>query len=360
MADRPGHSGPTPPRYRVDGQLTDQKPPKADRRPIAGVERPPEGGRPVVIYGAAQERPAFPLRPLDLDCVKPATLSAEGRAEVIQLVRLVQTDFDPERDPRGWESVADIVRGAGRTPDEVRQMDYRELAAFFRVNHEAQKIRLGGAIETTTPSIVSYNAAQAGGQGVLRVGTRGRDTRKIDVDSALGKLEAKLRKELVRELGSESAADAALVDRLYSLSAESLAPMLKSVGCKTSAKTIYRPGNSRKYESWARYRHPSAGPVADVDLGPAYSSSEAGGEGLADGCKGDGFDDSPDPTIHLESGHRPSATDAANDAMNSGHISKRTGGRGITRIGKTAAEKAADDAADRFAREAGIDLPPAE
>lgn len=159
MADRPGHSGPTPPRYRVDGQLTDQKPPKADRRPIAGVERPPEGGRPVVVYGAAQERPAFPLRPLDLDCVKPATLCAEDRAEVVRLVRLVQTDFDPERDPRGWESVADIVRGAGRTPDEVRQMDYRELAAFFRVNHEAQKIRLFGAIETTTPSIVSYNAA---------------------------------------------------------------------------------------------------------------------------------------------------------------------------------------------------------
>jgi hypothetical protein len=113
----------------------------------------------VVVYGAAQERPAFPLRPLDLGCVKPATLSAEDCAEVVRLVRLVQTDFDPERDPRGWESVADIVRGAGRTPDEVRQMDYRELAAFFRVNHEAQKIRLGGTIETNTPSIVSYNAA---------------------------------------------------------------------------------------------------------------------------------------------------------------------------------------------------------
>jgi hypothetical protein len=38
-------------------------------------------------------------------------------------------------------------------------MNYAALAAFFRVNHEAVKIRLGGTIETTTPSIVSYNAA---------------------------------------------------------------------------------------------------------------------------------------------------------------------------------------------------------
>lgn len=352
MADRPGHSGPTPPRYRVDGQLTDQKPPKADRRPIAGVERPPEGGRPVVIYGAAQERPAFPLRPLDLDCVKPATLSAEGRAEVIQLVRLVQTDFDPERDPRGWESVADIVRGAGRTPDEVRQMDYRELAAFFRVNHEAQKIRLGGTIETTTPSIVSYNAAPASGQGVLRVGRRGRDTRKIDVDGALGKLEAKMLKELVRELGSETAAQAALVDRLYSLSAENLQPLLKAVGCVASAKTISR---SDRYISWERYRRPAAPPGTAVDVGPAALSGRPAHSG-----------DAADDTLrHWRrdaglSDVRPSAADATADAIDSGQLSKRAGGRGITRIGKTAAERAAEDAADRFAREAGVDLPPAE
>lgn len=151
----------------------------------------------------------------------------------------------------------------------------------------------------------------------------------------------------------------AMIRELYSLSAEELEILLgKRLRRKVSARTIRR--KSEKYASWARYRHPSARPVADVDLGPAYSSSEAGGEGLADGCKGGGFDDSPDPTIHLESGRRPSATDAANDAMNSGHLSKRTGGRGITRTGKTAAEKAAEDAADRFAREAGIDLPPAE
>lgn len=158
MADRPGHSGPTPPRYRVDGQLTDQKPPKADRRPIAGVERPPEGGRPVVVYGAAQERPAFPRRPLDPACLEPSDLPADQKAEVVRLVRLIQTDFDPESDPRGWDSVAEIVRGI-HSADTVRQMDYPALAAFFRVRHGQLKIQLGGTIETNTPSIVSYNAS---------------------------------------------------------------------------------------------------------------------------------------------------------------------------------------------------------
>jgi hypothetical protein len=161
MDDPTGRSGPTPPRYRVDGELTDQKPPKAERRPIVAVESDPADGRLVVVFGAAQHRPAFPLRPLDLDCVKSATLSVDDRAEVVRLVRLVQTDFDPEADPRGWDSVADIVLGAGRPPEQVRQMDYRQLAAFFRVNHHGQTIRLGGAIETNTPSVVSCNAKQS-------------------------------------------------------------------------------------------------------------------------------------------------------------------------------------------------------
>jgi hypothetical protein len=285
------------------------------------------GQRPPIVGPGRPGRPPYPKWPLDPDCLEPG----EPRPDVVELVRLVQTDFDPETDPTGWDSVADLVRGAGRPWDEVRQMDYHQLDAFFRVNHEAQKLRLGGAIETNTPSIASYNPSQASGQGVFRVGRRGRDTRKIDVDGALGKLETKLRKELIRELGSESAADAALVDRLYSLSAESLVPMLKSVGCKTSAKTIYRPGNSQKYESWGRYRKPGATAAVDLDVGPAALSAV-----------------------------RPTAADAADDAVNSGHLSIRSGGRGVTYIGKTAAEKAAEDAADRFAREAGIDLPPAE
>jgi hypothetical protein len=178
-----------------------------------------------------------------------------------------------------------------------------------------------------------------------------RSTAKIDVDGPLGKLETKMRRELVKELGSEAAAGVALGERLYSLSAEELAPMLKRVGCKTSGKTIRR--NSEKYDSWESYRRPSAAAAVDVDVGPAYSASRLDGEDSAE----DGGEDSPP---HLESGRRPRASDAAEDAVYSGHLSRRTGGRGIARIGKTAAEKAAEDEADRFAREAGVDLPPAE
>jgi hypothetical protein len=160
----------------------------------------------------------------------------------------------------------------------------------------------------------------------------GRSTRKIDVDHALGKLEAKMQKELSRDLGSESATESALVEQLYSLSAENLVAMLRErTRFKVSAKTIRRPGNSQKYEAWGRYRSPRAPSVTDVDVGPAALSDV-----------------------------RPRAADVADDAVDSGNLSRRAGGRGTTRIGKTASEKAAEDAADRFAQEAGVELPPAE
>lgn len=347
MADRPGHSGPTPPRYRVDGQLTDQKPPKADRRPIAGVERSPEGGRPVVVYGAAQERPAFPRRPLDPACLEPSDLPADQKADVVRLVRLIQTDFDPESDPRGWDSVAEIVRGI-HPEDTVRRMDYPTLVAFFRVRHGQLKIQLGGTIETNTPSIVSYNVTPPAQARPL-----GHSTKAIDVDGPLGKIETKMRKVLEAELGSEAAAAAALVDKLYSLSAEDLGPMLRRVGCTADPRTIRR--NSKKYQAWTRYRRPAAPLGTAVDVGPAALSGRPANSG-----------DAADDTLRhwrREAGLsdvRPSAADATADAIDSGQLSKRAGGRGITRIGKTAAEKATEDAADRFAREAGVDLPPAE
>ena len=105
------------------------------------------------------ERPAFPEHPLDPSCVVAATLSANVKTEVVRLVRLVQPDFDPEKDPRGWDSVAELVWGSGRPAGEVRQMGYGELDAFFRVRHGQLKIQLGGTIETNTPSITFCDAA---------------------------------------------------------------------------------------------------------------------------------------------------------------------------------------------------------
>jgi hypothetical protein len=113
------------------------------------------GQRPAIVGPGRPGRPSYPKWPLDPDCLEPG----EPRLDVVELVRLVQTDFAPETDPAGWDSVAELVRGSGRPWEEVRQMDYDQLAAFFRVRSGSLKIQLGGVVETNTATIVSYNAA---------------------------------------------------------------------------------------------------------------------------------------------------------------------------------------------------------
>ena len=158
---------------------------------------------------------------------------------------------------------------------------------------------------------------------------RRHNTRKIDVNAALGKLESKMRKELLQKLCSRSDVQAALVARLYSLSAEDQAPMLKDVKCQTSAKTIRR---SNKYKSWEPYRRPLPPTAPDLDCGPAALAAI-----------------------------KPHAADLVDDAVNSGQLSLRVGDRGTTHTAnKTKAEKAREAEADLLAQQAGIELPPAE
>lgn len=135
---------------------------------------------PSSVFASANDRPAFPVRPLDRSCVDPAPLAESDRQEVIRLVRLVQTDFDPQADSSGWDCVAEIM-SEFRQGDKLHDVDYPQLAAFFRVRHEQLKAHLGGAIETTKPSIVSYASKQStpptGGQETPRrrrsIGTSG-------------------------------------------------------------------------------------------------------------------------------------------------------------------------------------------
>jgi hypothetical protein len=296
--------------------------------------------------GNSQERPCFPARPLDPCCLLPANLSSADKAEVISLVRQVQTDFDPETDPRGWDSVAVLVRGVGYGEEECRRMDYPQLSAIFRTSAAQMRLQKTGSlvcgIATATSTIIRLNESAmpspppADGSRVLRLGAGGHSTRAIDVDGPLGKIETKMRKELVEELGSESAAQAALVERLYSLSAEDLEPMLRRVGCKADPRTVRR--RSDRYKSWEQYRKPPPPPPSEAaDLGPA---GRAG----------------------AEEGEVPSPSRAATtaDDLNSGGLSIRSGGRGAAKPRQTAAERAADREAEQFARDAGIELPPAE
>jgi hypothetical protein len=291
------------------------------------------------------KRPAFPTRPLEPTCAIDADLALEQRDEIVRLVRLVQTDFDPDKDPNGWDSVAVLVRGVGYSDEEIRKMGYSQLSAIFRTSAAQIRLQKTGSlvcgIATATSTIVRLDESAmppsppADGSRVLRPGVGGRSTRAIDVDSPLGKIETKMRNELVEELGSESAAQAAIVERLYSLSAEDLEPMLRRVGCKVDARTVRR--RSTRYKSWERYRKPLAPPSESVDLGPAGRAGAEEGEA---------------PT--------PSRAVAAGDDLNSGGLSMRCGGRRTARVRKTAAERAAEDAADQFARDAGVELPNAD
>jgi hypothetical protein len=160
-----------------------------------------------------------------------------------------------------------------------------------------------------------------------------RSTKKIDVDRYLGKLETWMRKKFEADFGqSETTIMEAMIREVYSLSAEGLVPLLKPLGFKGSAKTVRRRGNSEKYAAWKRYRKPLSAAGAAVD--PTQ------------------------PTARHQV--RSEATARVEDAVESGNLNLRVGGRGITQTRKNAADRAADREAEQFARDAGIELPPAD
>jgi hypothetical protein len=158
-----------------------------------------------------------------------------------------------------------------------------------------------------------------------------RSTKKIDVDHYLGRLEAQMRKKIAAELGSsETAIMEAMIREVYSLSAEDLVPLLKPLGFKGVAKTTRR--NSEKYGAWERYRKPLSAAGAAVDPTQPTARNQVLSE----------------------------ATARVEDAVESGNLNLRVGGRGITQTRKNAAERAADRDAEKFARDAGVELPPAD
>jgi hypothetical protein len=133
-----------------------------------------------VAGGDFHESPSFPARPLDPCCLASAELSSADKVEIVSLVRKVQTDFDPEADARGWDSVAVLVRGVGYGAEEVRQMDYPQLAAIFRTSGAQMRLQKTGSvacgIATSTSTIVRLDDSAApppppsDGSRVLRFG----------------------------------------------------------------------------------------------------------------------------------------------------------------------------------------------
>jgi len=78
---------------------------------------------------ARKGNPAWPLRPLDPFCFD----YGEPSLELTVLIQKLLPDFDPESDKRWWLQVAELVRRAGRTSEEVAAMGCDELVAFFRI-----------------------------------------------------------------------------------------------------------------------------------------------------------------------------------------------------------------------------------
>lgn len=119
--------------------------------PIVGSAAPIVGpGRP--------GKPAFPVRPLDPECMDPGP----PRLDVVELVRRVVGDFDPETDPTGWEAVAQLVHRESRySRDEVRSMTFNDVEMFFRTFAGSTVIQLGGVVHTNTATIVRMDAQPA-------------------------------------------------------------------------------------------------------------------------------------------------------------------------------------------------------
>lgn len=247
-------------------------------------------------------RLSFPSRPLDLSCEEPSDRTPPERVETVRLVQLVIQDFDPASDPRGWDAVAAIVRDStGRSRDDIADMTYAEVDAFFRINAAMlRKGRCGGvnyAIETNTVQIVtartSVVAAEATGAFSLapaplpRKSEPPRDTSKIDADAFLEKLRQRRFKQYCQEFkGDKSAAGIAVNERVKSLSSQRLLSILQNeVGYPGESHRPIQDCDTYKLK-WHAFRHPSQAitgrTVASVE---AVSSS---GVTMRTGARADG------------------------------------------------------------------------
>lgn len=198
MADAHGRPRTIKPLYRVDGRITDQKPPASENRKTEKVELTDEPGRYLVTLGPprpAPVRPAFPRRPLNPSSVDPSDLSAAEKAELIRWIRKAQPDFDPEADQRGWISVGVLLRQVGYTEEEIRRMDYPQLEHVFRSLWPKMNLERTGSIsfapETSTATIVHIGGdltpAPAGEpSNVLRFGSATPATDRAAGEAELG------------------------------------------------------------------------------------------------------------------------------------------------------------------------------
>lgn len=96
------------------------------------IELGPVGRRTIEVA----DRPAWPLRPLDLTCME----ATAPRPDVLKRIQGILPTFSPEENSLAWCSVVELVRSVGRSAEEVRLMGYDELARLLDVH--GQRLRL--------------------------------------------------------------------------------------------------------------------------------------------------------------------------------------------------------------------------
>jgi hypothetical protein len=221
------------------------------------------------------------------------------------------------------ERLADTSPNCAREAQERLAKAVSNFSRMIRKRYRELEIRF--AMDAAE---VAQNAAPVPGTVSARRTAKKTSTRKIDVDTALGRLERDTRRECEQEGLMRTALDEAMIERVYGLSAANLRPVIAERGCDTSAKTIER---SKKYKAWKRYRTRVMPASPEVDCGPARS-----GIGI---------------------GSNLSGSDIADQAIQTGSLSLRKGTVGRTRPGKTRSKSAEDVQADRWAESMGESLP---
>jgi hypothetical protein len=100
------------------------------------------------------DRPAWPVRPLDLTCME----ATAPRPDVLSRIREILPTFSPEENSLAWCSVVGLVRSVGWSAEEVRQMDYEELA--FILDLHGQRWRLERCDRTSARELASAIAKE--------------------------------------------------------------------------------------------------------------------------------------------------------------------------------------------------------
>ncbi len=139
----------------------------------------------------------WPVTPFDQPC-----RGTWPQLDVLERIRKVVPDFDPETDKWAWAVIGEYILRTGRSLEDVRQMTLDQIGAFFQF--EAKRVASGGTSHDDTA--VSSEVASASNPAAVEMRVRKGET----VLQALVRIMAH-KDGLLRLLDAGSAKDIALL-----------------------------------------------------------------------------------------------------------------------------------------------------